>query len=98
LLNIYPGGGGFNWDWVPSKGHSGAILMGVKEDKLEVEAWEKGVYFIGATVRHKLRNFRWDMLIVYGPANHDLSPDFLGELSNRCENVVLPIVMGVTLT
>ena len=45
--------------------------MGVKEDILQVENWDLGETFVGVTVRHRLSNFRWDVLVVYGPANHD---------------------------
>ena len=68
--------------------------MGVKVDLLQVENWESGEFFVGATVRHKVLNFRWDILTVYGPANHERSPCFLQELTMRCQNATLPIVMG----
>ena len=33
----------FIWDWIPAGGHSGGVLLGVKEDILEVDDWmEKG--------------------------------------------------------
>jgi len=67
----WPLGGCLVGIWIPSRGHSGGILVGVKEDILQVENWDLGETFVGVTVRHRLSNFRWDVLVVYGPANHD---------------------------
>ena len=69
-------GGSFYWNWLAATGHSGGILLGVKNDLLEIENWEVDDFFVGVTVRHRKLNFRWDFVNVYGPANHDLSPDF----------------------
>jgi hypothetical protein len=35
------------WNWVPSMGHLGGIMMGVKEDRYEVENWDTETYFMG---------------------------------------------------
>ena len=94
LLNKLSIGGLFSWKWLPSNGHSGGIFVGVKEDALEVEHWEVNDYFVGATIRNRMTNFRWDFLAVYGPANHTFFPDFIDNLSKRCEDVVLPVLIG----
>ena len=68
--------------------------MGVKNDILQIEDWEVDEFFVGATVRHRKMNFRWDFLTVYGPANHDLSEEFILSLFRRCENASLHLVTG----
>ena len=68
--------------------------MGVKNDILQIEDWEVDEFFVGATIRHSKMNFRWDFLTIYGPANHDLSEEFILSLSRRCENANLPLVIG----
>jgi exonuclease III len=88
--------GDFSWSWLPSSGHSGGILMGMKGGKLQVENWEAGRFFVGATLRYRTTNIRWDMIIVYGPMNHRDSKDFLGKLSPWCDLATLPIVLGGT--
>jgi exonuclease III len=88
------GGGDFSWHWIPARGHSGRILVGVRTTNLEVESWENGDYFVGATIRHRKTNIRYDMLTVYGPADHNWSLDFLEELDNRCRDRLLPILIG----
>jgi hypothetical protein len=39
-------------------------------------------------------NFWWCAINVYGPANHHFSGMFLQELSELCENEMLPIIIG----
>jgi exonuclease III len=87
----------FQWNWIPARGHSGGILLGVKEDSLEVENWENFNFAIKATVRNKFSNYRWVVLCVYGPAQHHQSASFLQELSEICERETLPVVLGVIL-
>lgn len=87
-------GGGYKWGWIAASGHSGGILMGVKEDILQVENWETGEFFVGVTLRHRTLNFRWDCITVYAPAQHEHSARFLEELSMRCRNAILPFLIG----
>jgi exonuclease III len=93
-LNDIVGGLQFRWFWQSAKGHSGGILMGVREEFLEIEDHEIGEYFISLVVRHRTINFRWEIMIVYGHAQHDKSRDFIAELSRKCMTVTLPVVMG----
>jgi exonuclease III len=68
--------------------------MGVKEKFLEVEDHEIGDYFISLVVRQRTSNFRWELMTVYGSAQHDMSRDFIAELSRKCMSISLPVVMG----
>ena len=63
LESLAPGGL-FSWKWTPAQGHSGGILLGVKQDILQVENWETDDFFVGATIRHRLLNVRWDFISV----------------------------------
>ena len=53
----------FVWSWLPAWGHSGGVLLGIKDDKLEVELWMHGEFYIGATIRNKMDNFRWNIFV-----------------------------------
>jgi exonuclease III len=88
----------FKWVWKEAVGHSGGILMGIKEDYLEVEDTEVGDYYVSMVLKHRLTNFRWEMLTVYGPAQHDQSSNFIAKLSRKCMYVTLPVVIGGILT
>ena len=68
--------------------------MGVKDDILEVENWDKGDFYVGATLRNKVNNFRWNLYVIYGPAQHASSLRFPSELSLLGENSVLPYIIG----
>jgi hypothetical protein len=92
------GGSQFKWAWKGSKGHSRGILLRVKEDVLEMEDSEVGEFFVSMVVRQRLTNFRWEVVCVYGPTNHESSDDFITELSRKCMRANLPVVLGVTLT
>lgn len=84
----------FKWHWIPAVGHSGGILLGVKEDFLEVESCDSGNFFVSMGVRSRLSNFRWELIVVYGLAHHDMSQRFLEELDRKCKNATIPLVMG----
>ena len=43
----------FVWNWILAVGHSGGILVGVKNDILEIEGWELGTFFVSATIRNR---------------------------------------------
>lgn len=47
-------------------------LLGVNKIELEIEGGDQGRFFVSLVVRHKKTNFRWELLVVYGPAHHDL--------------------------
>jgi len=49
---------------------------------------------IAVTIRERKTNFRWVLMTVYGPAQHDLSVDFLTETSGRLNGQTLPVVIG----
>ena len=82
------------WNWLPAKGHLGGIIVGIRDDLKEVEDWFVGEYLIEATIRDRQSNFRWILIVVYGPAQHEQSTDFLSELSARLDNHTLPIIVG----
>lgn len=84
----------FCWICSPAKGHSGGLLLGVDVEGFEIENSIKYTHFIGFLIRNRLSNFRFWVLNVYGPAQHDLSEDFINELYEFSAKVELPIVMG----
>ena len=85
------------WNWLPAKGHLGGIIVGIRDDLKEVEDWFVGEYLIEATIRDRQSNFRWILIVVYGPAQHEQSTDFLSELSARLDNHILPVIVGEIL-
>ena len=84
----------FYWFCLPAKGRSGGILIGVKGDSYEVEDHEVLDFCIMMTLRNRKDNFRWHLVVVNGPAQHDLADSFLMELGAVCNKGVLPLVIG----
>uniref|UniRef100_A0ACD5VJ36 Uncharacterized protein n=1 Tax=Avena sativa TaxID=4498 RepID=A0ACD5VJ36_AVESA len=77
---------------LPAVGHSGGILLGAKEDTFEVEDMDRGEFFVSMLLTHRRSNLRWEVIIVYGPADHSRSPAFLEELKakvERCSTLVV---------
>jgi hypothetical protein len=63
--------------------------MGIREDLLEVKD-----FYVSMILRHRFTNFRWEMVTVYGLAQHERAQDFIVELSRKCLVASLPLVFG----
>lgn len=83
----------FQWIWSP-RGHSGGLLTGMDPELLELEYTKWGYYTLNTLVRVRSSNFRFWISNVYGPANHELSDDFIREISEFCSEINLPIILG----
>jgi hypothetical protein len=68
--------------------------MGIKEDSYEMEDTDIGDFYVSMVVRQRAPNYRREMVIVYGPVQHDKSRDFIAELSRKCMMATLPLVFG----
>ena len=86
------------WQWLPATGHSGGILLGVKEDTFEVDDMDRGEFFVSMSLTHRQSHLQWEVIIVYGPADHRRSPAFLAELKSKVERCPIPVVVGGTST
>jgi hypothetical protein len=51
-------------------GHSGRLLLGVKDSIFEVGSIDSGQFFISALVYHREAKFKFEIIGVYGPADH----------------------------
>ena len=63
----------FAWHWLPSSaiaGHSGGILLGVKDATFEVGSMDRGEFFVSMEIFECVLNFKWEIIVVYGPADH----------------------------
>ena len=87
----------FAWHWLPSSGtsgHSGGILLGVKDTTFEVGGMDRGEFFVSMEIFERALNFKWEVIVVYGPADHRRSPAFLDELQLKISNSPLPVLVG----
>ncbi|KAJ1271692.1 hypothetical protein BS78_06G145400 [Paspalum vaginatum] len=85
----------FTWRWSPAKGTSGGILVGIRDDFFELEMCEVHDLYVWIGLRHRISNFRFYVVTVYGPAHHELSRYFLQSLSEIInKGSCLPILFG----
>lgn len=84
----------FNWDFLPSSGHSGGILLGTKRDVFDRVAFDHGVFWASSMVHHRSLNRLFEIMVVYGPADHSLSSLFLDEIANKIDACALPLLIG----
>ena len=93
LWSIDPGGH-FCWHSTPAAGHSGGLLLGVNEDHFEVKDWSTGSFFIRVDVLQLDSSKHWSCFVVYGPADHRRTDEFLAEMSTAIAACHFPLVVG----
>lgn len=76
----------FQWEWIPALGRLGGILLGLNKDSFADISFSRGELFLGAEVLQKKNNFRWELIVVYRPADHSRSLDLLQELYAKVAN------------
>lgn len=84
----------FPWEWVPAKGRSGGIFLGLNSETFDDIHFSRGGFFLGAEMIQKNNNFKWELLVVYGPAGHSRSIDFLRKIYHKANSSLNPLVIG----
>ncbi|KAE8769831.1 putative anion transporter 2, chloroplastic [Hordeum vulgare] len=87
----------FDWHWLPSSGttgHSGGILLGYKDATFKVGSMDRGEFFVSMELFECALNYKWEVIVVYGPADHSRSVSFLEELRRKVATAHLPVVVG----
>jgi exonuclease III len=93
-LNSLDVGERFVWCWLAAQGHFGGMLVGCRDNMLEVGAINIGQFFISVQLMHRPTRNIFEMIGVYGPVDHGRSRLFLEELSDRILNSTRPLVVG----
>ena len=55
---------------------------------------DRGQFFVSMELYERSLNFKWEVIIVYGPTNHSRSASFLEELHRKVSAASLPVVGG----
>ncbi|KAI4973378.1 hypothetical protein ZWY2020_035639 [Hordeum vulgare] len=87
----------FAWHWLPSSGtagHSGGILLGVKDATFDIGSMDWGESSLSMEIYERAINFKWEIVVVYGPDDHHCSTAFLKELHSNISSATLPLVVG----
>jgi exonuclease III len=83
----------FHWHWRLAVGHSGRMLLGLRDDMFEVGNIDQGRFFLSASVFHRAAHFKFELIGVYRPADHALSALFLTELEAKVQSSQFPVVI-----
>lgn len=84
----------FTWHYSAARGRSGGMLIGLKEDQLEVLSVEIGEFFMSLVMIQRKDQFTWEVINVYGPAKQSKRRIFLEELNQKLDKGVLPVLIG----
>ena len=76
VLDRLSGGLDFTWHFIPPRGRSGGILLGVRSDSMDVLARTDGDFHIKLHRRNKADNFLWSLVAVYGAAQEEYKEVF----------------------
>ncbi|KAK1669324.1 hypothetical protein QYE76_057483 [Lolium multiflorum] len=87
-------GENFFWAWLPANGHSGGMLIAVRDSVFEVGSIDKGQFYISVVVLHRATNRTMDFIGIYGPADHGRSSLFLQEISDKIAATPRLLIMG----
>jgi hypothetical protein len=93
LRNLY-GGRIFLWHCKEPRGRLGGILLGIDLDTFDIGAIDEGDFYIKFHLCNKDNNFKWALVVVYGPAQANLKEQFLTEMVHLCSHEQLPILIG----
>jgi hypothetical protein len=58
-LKEFAGNKDFCWFWVPAKGHSGGLIIGIKIDEFELEQSRNGSFSLASLLRNRKTNYRF---------------------------------------
>ncbi|KAI5000172.1 hypothetical protein ZWY2020_004761 [Hordeum vulgare] len=87
----------FAWHCLPSSGttgHSGGILLGVKDATFEIGSTDRGEFCVRMELFEWVLNFKWEVIVAYGPVDHRRSAAFLAEIKRKVEADQLSVVVG----
>lgn len=82
------------WEWAPSIGKSGGILVGINIEFLDVGSFGKADYILQMNLWDKQKREKWNLLIVYGTAQVADKDDFLSELALFCSKSKEPCILS----
>lgn len=84
----------FSWNWVEAKGHSGGILIGVKQGDLDATEMSNGEFQSSIKIKDQRDGFQWEIINVYGPVQIERKASFLQELFRKIQEADVPLLIG----
>ncbi|KAE8779184.1 hypothetical protein D1007_47821 [Hordeum vulgare] len=59
-----------------------------------MEDMDRGEFFVSMAITDRRVHLSWEVIIVYGPADHGRSAEFLAELKNKVDRFTTPVVVA----
>jgi hypothetical protein len=84
----------FCWNWLPSKGSAGGILLGVNKDVFEVENWVIREFSVSCDVVDKNGGFKGRITTIYGAADDSRRQEFIEEIHCMLNRRKEPTIIG----
>jgi exonuclease III len=84
----------FAWNWSPTRGRAGGILLGINVDKFDVQGVVLNDFYMKVNLKNKVDSFEWVLIAVYGAAQDEDKNRFLQELVQACNATDLLLVVG----
>lgn len=66
----------FIWHSKAPKGRSSGILLGIDLNEYDIGVISEGDFFVKFQICNKSDNFKWSLVVVYGPAQQNLKESF----------------------
>ena len=85
---------GFSWHWLPAEGTAGGILLGVRENVMELVSVQNFKFCATAVIRNVSDKFVWRLGVVYGSPYEEGKQEFIDELHTLFDNWDGPMLIG----
>lgn len=80
--------------WIPPKGRSGGILVGVNSLSFHVFKVEDVEFFVKLHLKNKEEGFQWVLMAVYGATQLEHKDRFLAKFVRACSLESKPLMVG----
>lgn len=87
------GGADFAWYCFTPRGRSGGILLGFRNEVLDLSLIVEGEFYIKFHLCNKIDNFKWILMAVYGSDQDEFKSAFFTELVWACQQNSLPTLL-----
>lgn len=84
----------FLWNFLPSKGSAGGILVGVHSDIFDVVSWEIRDFSVSCILRYKNKDTQFRVISVYGSPYEEGKEAFISELHSLFIDNNVPTLIG----
>jgi exonuclease III len=93
-LNHFCANKNFSWNWSPTRGRAGGILLGINLEMFSVQNLVLDNFYVKIHLRNKMDSFEWGLVAVYGAAQNEEKNLFLQELVQASSGPSLPLLVG----